>query len=266
MPNKTLFDISSENLDLFFAHELEKITPQAKSDLPKDVAFKLYRGGGKLNTKSSSRLSFAAKLYILWKCLNKRWWVLIEDEEQGITPGQFMELRKAYRKKDYTPERANVLSSYGTMVLANKELAECLTYLNRLSSGPAYNYVMKGKNTVPKNPTTEDAKERSYIIKFLINYEAQKKNIVSGTNLLMSELYVLMLLYDGKEVPTSWIYKEKLKRAYQSSPRKIKSAFGTLQARGLAVKTGVIRGATLQITAAGKDLLNSIMEKHMLNP
>ena len=264
MPNKTIFDIDCEPLDLHFVHEMEKISITAKSELPKDVAFKMFRGGGKFRTQSTSRLGFLAKLYILWKALNKRWWIMIEDEDNGMTTGQFLELRKAYKKKDYSPEQANILKSTGTLVLASKELGDNMTYLNRLSASGAYNYVMKGKNA-PKSKTTEDDKERSYIAKFLAGYEGQKKNIVSNTGLLIPEFYVLLLLFDGKDVPTSFIYREKFRRAYQSSPNKIKMAFSTLQARGLVTKNGVIRGATLQITSSGKELLNSVLEKYILN-
>jgi len=264
MPNKTLFDISCENLDLYFAHEIEKISPTAKSELPKDVAFKLFRGGGKFNTKSTSKLGFIAKLYILWKCLNKRWWIVIEDEVNGMTPGQFMEARKALKNRDYSPEQAAVLKSTGTLVLASPELGQTMTYLNRLSVSGSYNYLIKCKNA-PKNKITEDDKERVYVVRFLANYDSKKKSIVSETGLTIPEFYVLMALFDGKDVPSSWIYKEKFKRAYQSTPSKIKLAFRTLQARGYITKTGVIRGATLQITGSGKDILSSILDKYILN-
>jgi hypothetical protein len=264
MSNKTIFDLDCEALDLFFAHEIEKISPTAKSELPKDVAFKLFRGGGKFRTQSTSRLGFLAKLYILWKALNKRWWIVIEDEVNGITPGQFMELRKAYKRRDYSPERATVLKSIGSLVLASPELAHTMTYLNRLSGSGAYNYIMKGRNA-PKSKTTEDDKERIQIAKFLANYDGQKKNIVGSTRLTMPEFYVLMTLFDGKEILGSLIYHEKFKRAYQSSPSKIKLAFGTLQSKGLITKTGVTRGSMMQITSSGKELLNSIFEKYILN-
>lgn len=264
MSQKTLFDADSEEFQMYFAHEMESISTTAKADIPKDVAFKLFRGGGKVDTKSTSKLSFLAKLYILWKCLNKRWWVLIEDEQNGITPGQFMELRKAYKRKDYGTERAAVLKSYGSFVLADKELATTLTYLNRLSSSGAYNYLIKAKNS-PKSKSAEDDKERTYIAKFLANYDAQKKTMVTNCKLTVPEFYVLITLYDGKPIEGVSLYKEKFKRAYQSSPSKIKLAFGTLQSRGLVAKNGTTRGSTLQITSSGKELLNSIFEKYILN-
>lgn len=264
MPDKTIFDISCENLDLYFVEEMEKISPTAKSELPKDIAFKMYRGGWKLNTNSTSKLGFLAKLYILWKCLNKRWWIVIEDEDRGMTPGQFMELRKAYKKSDYGIDKAQALKFSGGLVLAAKELSDTLTYKNRLSASGAYNYLMRGKN-LPKNRTEESGKERAYIVKFLANYDAQKKNIVNNFSLTIPELYVLLALYDGKEVPSSSIYKERFKRAYQSSASKIKLAFRTLQARGYIVKYGVIRGARLQITATGKEVLNTVLDRYILN-
>lgn len=264
MPSKTIFDLDSEELGLYFVHEMDKISPEAKADLPKDVAFKLFRGGGKLNTKSSSKLGFIAKLYILWKCLNKRWWILIEDEENGIGSEQFMDLKKAQKKRESGIDQSAVLKSTGTLVLASKELGDTMTYLNRLSASGSYNYLMKGKNA-PKSKTTEDTKERAYIAKFLANYESNKKSIISTAGLVMPEFYVLMTVYEGKDVPMSYISNDKFKRAYQSSNTKIKAAFSTLQARGLVVKTGVVRGATLQITSSGKELLNGILEKFVLN-
>ena len=261
---KTLFDIDCEPLDLYFCHEIENITPTAKSDLPKDVAFKMFRGGGKFRTKSTSRLGFLAKLYILWKALNKRWWIFIEDEENGMTTGQFLELRKAYKKKDYSVDQANVLKSSGSLVLASKELGDNMTYLNRLSASGAYNYVMKGKNA-PKSKVSEDTRQRAEVVKFLANFCSQQKKMVIGAGLTVPEFYVLMTLFDGKDLPGSFIYREKFSRAYQSSPSKIKLAFMTLQARGLIVRNGATRSATLQITSSGKELLNGMFEKYILN-
>src|SRR6266404_3362279 len=60
------FEVLSENFDLFFANELDKITPDAKDLLPSDVVFKLFRKGGEVNAKGTSRLSFIAKIYVLF--------------------------------------------------------------------------------------------------------------------------------------------------------------------------------------------------------
>ena len=264
MPNKTIFDLQCEALDLFFGHEIEKISPTAKAELPKDVSFKMFRGGGKFNSKSTSKLGFISKLYILWKCLNKRWWLVIEDEENGITPGQFMELRKAYRKQEYTQDRTNVLISSGSLVLANKELGECLTYLNRLGSGSAYRYLMGGKNKV-SNPVTEWTRQMEYIVKFISYYESQKKGWVAATDVSIPEWLVLIYLYHRGETDASPMYKQFYKRAYQSSPYKIQKCLSVLQHKGLVVKRGVSSDAKMSITPLGKDTVNTILTKYALD-
>lgn len=264
MPLKTRFDISCEALDLYFFDQLPHLTPEAKDGLPRDVLFKIFRKGGDVNTKSTSRLSFMAKLFVLLRALNKRWWVVVEDENRGMTPGQFMDLRKASKKRDYTVEQAGNIVITGTMVLAGKELADTLSYLNHLNGSGAYNYLLKAKNS-PTNRPTEWNKERAWVANFLSHYDGQKKSIVAQYGITIPEFYVLLTLFDGKDVLCSVIYKEKFKRAYQSTPSKIKLAFRTLQIRGFVIKTGVIRGATLRITPLGKDILNGIFDKYVLN-
>lgn len=261
---KTRFDISSENLDLYFADQIPHLTPESKDGLPRDIIFKLFRKGGEFNSTSTSKLGFLAKLYVLWRALNKRWWIVIEDEDRGLTPGQFMDLRKASKKRDYGVEQAQTLVMSGTLVLASKELGDTLTFLNSLSSSPAYNYLVKTKNST-KNEVTESNKNDIYVARFLVNYEGRKKDIVAQTGLSMPELYVLMALYHGGEVSGATLYNQVYKRAYQSSPAKIKLAFGTLQRRKYINKYGITRGAKLQITPTGKSVMRGIMDKYLLN-
>lgn len=262
---KTLFDIECENFDLFFVNEIEKISPVAKSELPKDVAFKLFRGGGKLNTKSTSKLGFIAKLFILWKALNKRWWLVIEDEEKGMTPGQFMELRKAYRKRDYGTDQGNVLRSSGGLVLANKELSECFSYLNRLSVSPAYNYLLGGKNKVD-NHTEDWMRKMRYIANVFAYYESRKKSWVASMGVSIPEWLILIYLYPKGSVNGAPIYKEFYKRAYQSSPTKLVRSFSVLQRKGYIEKTGTTKQAQFNITALGIDTVNTILTRYALNP
>lgn len=262
--NKTKTDISAENFDLFFSREFENISPQAKDGLPKDLSFKLFRKGGEFNSKSTSKLGFIEKLFVLWKCLNKRWWIVIEDEHKGISADQFVALKNAPKIRDYTIEQSEELIASGTFILASNELCNTFSYLNHLGASGAYNYLIKAKNS-PKNKVTEAQKEKSWVANFLANYDGQKKNIVANTGLTIPEFYVLLCLYDGSEVASSSIYKEKFKRAYQSTPSKIKLAFGTLQHRGYITKYGVVKGVKLKITPLGKDVLNGIFDKYIFN-
>lgn len=264
MAGKSRFDISSQNFDLYFADQIPKLTPEAKDGLPKDIIFKLFRKGGAFNSNSTSKLNFIAKLYILLKCLKKRWYIVVEDEERGMRLQDFNDLPRLMKEREYSIADAEDLKMSGGFVLAGKELCNAFAYLNYLSVSSAYNYLIKGKNG-SKNKADQVDQEMCYISRFLINWESQKKNIVSQTGLNIPEILVLILLYPGLEVPSSSIYKTILKRAYQSSQTKIKIAYSTLQQRGYINKIGVIKGAKMQITPLGKDLLRGIINKYAIN-
>jgi hypothetical protein len=261
---KTVFNIDCENFDFFFSNQVEEIHPKAKEGLPKDILFKLFRKGGAFNSTSTSKLGILAKLFILWKCLNKRIWIVVEDERKGLNVAQFDELHKAFKQRDYSVPHAEGLAASATFILASKELSETFHYLNRLSVSPAYNFISKAKNKIP-NKTAEWNEQIKYITRFLAHYESLKKVWVSGAAVSIPEWLVLIALFNGKEICGSVLYHETYKRAYQSSPGKIKLAFGTLQHKGYIEKTGIGKGATLRITALGKSAVCDILDKYALN-
>jgi hypothetical protein len=157
-----------------------------------------------------------------------------------------------------------MIMMYGTVVFANKELSECCAYLNRLSSSPAYNYLIKGKNNIPC-PTAERNKEMAYICRFLVEYEKNKKTWVAAYGISIPEWLVLIYLYHGKEIIGSPIYKEVYRRAYQSSPTKLRGCFSTLQNKKFIQKTGTGKGAMMSITPLGKDTVDGILTRYALN-
>lgn len=250
----TKFDLENDSLNLYFAKATAQLTTQQRSELPKDVIFKI----------KNNRLNFLGKIYILWKCLRKRWYIVVEDEEHGISAEQFVEVRKATKKRDYETPTANKFISTGTFVLANKEFSDTLAYLNLLSTSGAYNFLQRGKNPIP-NKTADWKTGMSYITKFLVRYEGLKKRWNVDMQITMPEFLVMLYLYPGEEMLGSVMYREVFKSSYNSSPSRIKLAFGLLQQRSYIRKTGEGRGAKLQITAMGTDVVNSILSKFALN-
>ena len=85
------------------------------------------------------------------------------------------------------------------------------------------------------------------------------------TGLTMAEWLVLTYLYNGEEMLGSIIYKEKFRYSYNSSSTKIKVSFGTLQNKGYIIKHGKNSGSRLQITPLGKDKVNEVMSKYVVN-
>lgn len=264
MPLKTRIDLNSPNFDLFFAQEFKhKITPQGKEGLPRDIAFKIFRKGDEFNPKNTSRLSFMERMFVMWKALKKRWWIVVEDDERGLGMSDFcaewQEQKKAPRSTEF--------SESAHFILCSKEVGNVFAYLNELANGPAYNYALKSKNNFPNipNPAAEHAKRSEYLCRFLAHYEGNKKKMVAEMSISIPEFLVLLYLYYNKEVQGGVLYNDIFKRAYQSSPTKIKAAFRTLQFRGLIDKKGETRWSILNITPLGKDLINSILTKYIVN-
>ncbi len=65
MADKTRFDIDNENFAYFFAKEAALMTEKQRFLLPKELYFKLFKRGGAVDTDSTYKLSFLAKLFIL---------------------------------------------------------------------------------------------------------------------------------------------------------------------------------------------------------
>jgi len=250
----TRFGLNVENFDLYFEKLVPFVSQPAKEALPKDVLYRLRKG----------KLSFFGKLWVLWKCLGKRWWLVVEEENGGLTIDDFIQLRESIKRRDYGVPKAEGYISGGTFVTASKDLADSFDYLNRLSTSPAYNYLQRVKNS-PSNSVSQREDELIYIARFLCHYESSKKKWVNQSILTIPEWYVLLALYHGKEVVSSTLHKETFRYAFQSSINKIKRTFRTLKDRNLIEKIGSTRKVTLKITPLGKDLVRSILDKYAVN-
>lgn len=261
MPLK--FDLECDNFSYYFLEHTAGMTERQKEQLPKELLFKIFNKANRVNSKSTSKLSFIAKLYILVRALNKRWILLVEDDENGLTPTDFFKYKEQTKKRNYTADSATDLISDGAFVLGNKELIDSFHSINDLSISPAYNYLQKVKTKNYLKPN-EYKRNMSFLSKWLNNYESVRKKIVMESGLTMAEWITLTYLYDGEEKVGSHLYKEKFKYCYNSSSAKIKTSFSTLQKRGFIVKYGEGSASKLQITALGKDKLSSVMEKYVV--
>jgi len=276
---KLKFELICENFDLFFENNTSDLSERQKEEIPRELLFKMFRRGGQYKAKSTSKLSFISKLYVLWRVIKKRWFIVVEDYENGMSIEEFVRLKE--KQEDEMPEShsANTLLTSGTFVLADKDLSNAFSYLNHLSTSSAYNYLIKTKNeflvnkkngTTLKNegttfPIREWKNQAIHIANFLSHYEANKKNFVMTIGLTIPEWLVLIAIYDGREVVSSQIYKNTYKYSYNSSSTQIKLAFGLLQNKGYINKIGFKKGAKIKITPMGIDVVNKILGKYALN-
>ena len=83
--SKLLFDISSENFNNYFEKETAEMTESQKERLPKELLYRLYIQGGKVDTHETVKMGFFAKLFVLFKALNKRVIIIVEDANNSMT-------------------------------------------------------------------------------------------------------------------------------------------------------------------------------------
>lgn len=262
MPLK--FDIDSENFSYYFWEHASQMSERQKELLPKELLYRIFIKGHKVNTKSSSKLTFLSKLFVLIRSLNKRFTIMIEDDEKGMTEKEYFEYKEKTKNRNYTSDSANNLIMEGNFVLANSELFDAFHRLNCLSNSPAYKYIQKVKN---KHSISKDEfkKNMKYLVSWLNDYESKRKKIMMESGITMAEWITLTYLYDGEEKNGSILYLQKFKYSYNTSATKIKLSFGSLQQKGFITKYGTGKGTKLQITPLGTDKMNRILEKYVVN-
>jgi hypothetical protein len=264
MSDKTKWDLSNENFDHFFHKESTLMTEKQREILPRSLYFKLFNRGGKVDTTSTCKLSFLAKLFILIKALRKRVIIMVEDEN-GMDEEEFFKYKELLKKRQYNISNSEELIEDSVFVLGNNELMSTFHQLNSLSTSNAYNYLVSAKNPKLKNKTASYITEMVYVSRFIMHYESNRKNIGMLTGLNFPEWLVLVALFHGGEVVGSTLYKQTYKYGFNSSSTRIKQAFGTLQIKGLIQIYGKSKGAKFHITALGRDKFISIADKFILN-
>ena len=236
-----------------------------KERLPKELLYKIYVKGNRINSKSTSKLSFLSKMFTLVRALNKRWILMVEDDLKGMNAEDFFKFKDQTKKRNYTSDDgAKTLVSEGEFVLADSELFNGFHKLNGVSTSSAYNYLQKIKT---KNYLKPDEYKRNmkYFSKWINNYESIRKKIMVESGITMAEWITLTYLYDGEEKNGAILYKEKFKHSFNTSATKIKLSFGILQQRGFIVKYGTGNGAKFKITPLGIDKLTGILDKYVVN-
>ena len=262
MPLK--FDLDNENFNYYFLEQAAKMGESQKELLPKELLYKVFVKGYRVNTKSSSKLNFFEKLFVLIRGLNKRFTIIIEDDLKGMNVEEYFKYHELTKRRNYTSEVSGKFISEGNFVLANSELFETFHRLNCLSVSKSYNYIqkIKTKNYVKPDPYKIAMK---FLTGFINNYEAKKKKMIMESGITMAEWITLTYLYDGEEKNGSLLYLDIFKYSYNTSSKKIRVSFKVLQDKGFIVKYGNGKGTKLQITSLGKDKVSRIIEKYVVN-
>jgi predicted transcriptional regulator len=258
---KWKWDFVNDNFDEFVAAHIMAITPEQMQKLPSEIAFKIKKG----SKSATGSLSFLQKLYFLYKHRRSRFFVVFEDQEKGFSMQQFEEYRQNFKHRTPSISEAEQLSAEFGFCFGSKEVIESLDYLNMLSVGPAYKYIIQQRNASVRSAKVKNFKESiTHIIRMLTFYEANKKRIGVDLGVAVPEWYILMHLYE-KESKGSEAYNSKFKGAYNSNKVQLIKALTTLAAKGLIEKFGGNKFASYRITAEGTELVHKILYKYVLD-
>ena len=262
---KVKLDIVSENFDQFFTKIASGMGVEEKAQLPSSLLSILKFHRGALSNKSLIRLGFLGKIFILFKALRRRVFILVEgtESEGAMSVKDFADYRASAKEKDFGEGAARQLLSNGHFVLGGKQLMDGIDYLNHLSSGPAYHFLTRLKNG-NKNSLNEWITQRDYVVRFILTWESNKKKWIREYGISMAEFLVLMYTYNGKDVTGSEMYNRELVNAHYSSGGAIREALSSLKNRGYLHKEGVSFGTKYRITPLGKHAVNEIFDKYAL--
>lgn len=260
---KLRFDILNENFDYYFSDNASKLNEEQIDDLPGFLKFKLFRSRNSFNENNTSKLTLLQKLYVLTKSCKKKWYIVIEDEDKGLSIEDFNVFKKSIKKRELTITDSERLQLSGDFVLGSKELMESLAHINYLSVSSAYKFAIKGKNL--KSDFVEFKKNALYFTRLLMFYESNKKKMVIQKGFKMPEFYTLLYFYDGVKKKGADVYNTVFKNAYNSSKSQINTGLTRLHNKGYLTKYGSVRHTEYSITPLGVEAVNLILSKYVLD-
>lgn len=256
------FDIQDENFNAYFEKVSENMSAEQKAQLPQELQHKLFIKRGVYNMKSTKRIGFLGKIFILFAAMKKRVFVIIEDDN-GMDIQTFRKYKSNARgNNEYTMTEAGKMIMHCAFVLGSPELMNSIGHLNGISSSPAYNYLIGAKNHLTR--VGQFSAERDYINRFLNCYESNKKRWIKEFGVSMSDFLILTYLYDGREVQASYLHNSAFKSAYQGAGSKIRTALSSLRIRGLIIRRGEGKESRTLITIEGKLVVDKILNKYVL--
>jgi len=254
-------ELQNEAFDLYFAASAGNLTERQREALPLPVYRSLFLKNQKFKLTS---ISFLRKLYVLLKALNKRFFLIVEDEENGVSPEAFMAIVEAEKNKERVPDTPWENSINYSFCLADKSLVDWLSFLSGICENPAYSYAQKLKvENLKSFPRYKE--ELKYLLAMFIRYEMGKKKIEKNKGVSVSEFYLLMHLYDGAWKGLATFYKELFMQIPGCSRRTMTDAIRKMLIEKTVEKKGNSRLLQYRITPYGTQFINEVMNKYVLS-
>jgi len=258
-------DFYNPNFEEYFVRLMDNITDEQREKIPFEYRYKVY-GGGK--TAKVEKLSFGEKIFISEVVFGKTIIISVSDYENGINCSDVGAAVKARQQKIKNSEALEAMEATGTFILSGKNFTEALMYMNHLQTSGIYNLVRKHVPNANHHRNKQYLSQRDSfltMIKFLLNYEANKRQIP--------------LTYQGMDMPAWWallyfqeerfakdFYNKDLKYAYNSDKSNLHKGMKRIHAMGLLVHRRIGKQDKYVISAKGAELLSRIVNTILLKP
>ena len=260
------YDIDNENFDNYFLRHISKITPEQKSRLPQELAFKVFRGG----SFSINSLTFMQKMYVLYCAFGKRVSILVEDDNEGLSYNEFAKLERGYRGSQKRGDIVDDFNIKGTFVLGMHDLVARLEYANHLCSSNlwklAKDYQKYQLNNIRLHDKQRQTKDAVRLLrKLLVYYEGNKKRMAIDYGIDPAEWLALLHFYDNETKAVPFV-DETFKYSYNSNKQTLRGALVSLQHKGiLDIRGSRPRNVFYYLTPKGVEILGKIIARYILN-
>lgn len=257
-------DLYNEQFNYYFTERLNNITPKELALLPKDLAFKIYKGGVE---GSAERLSFQEMMWILSVVFTKNITIMVEDRENGVNMVDFGKANRASRGKIVNGELLEDMRIKASFVIADRELMAASLYMNHVSTSNIYSLI---KTVIPnvnhsKNQKFVQARrDMNLILTMLTNYEATKRRIAMDYGLTMPMWYALLYFSTGEKLGASFYSNDAFKYAYSSNRLTMHKDMKYMEDHGYLLRRGEKLKYRYTLTSAGLNLLSRIMDNIVL--
>lgn len=257
-------DFFNENFEEYFMKKVNSMSPNQLAILPTELKNKLFNGN---IVRSSYKLKFSEKAYILSTVFNQDIILMVKDENEGIGPTEFGAAVAAQKGKIKNGQLLNNMPDKNMFILGNKELMDPIIYLNHVFCSHIYNLVslpVIREKSLAERQHIKRALEYKGIIEVFTHYESQKKLISREFKLDMPSWYAL-LYFGTREKPGRAFYQDQFKFAYSSSRMNLYNALKRLVDNGYMMVRGKRNELKYSLTAKGLDTLNQIIDRVILN-
>ncbi len=251
---KKKYDIVSEEMQLYFDDLVANMTESERKEIPRDLFFRVKKG----------KTNFIEKIALMWKVFKKDCYIVIKNEEDGMTAKDFELNRRQLKHDNYGEDAVRDYVAKGGFVLGADSICLGLHYEALLSSSPMYRYVSQMRG-LQSNELAGKRKELLEFSKMAINYESSKKAMLRQQDLTIAEWLILVYFSDGTQKTGAALYTTLKFDAFGAGKSRVLAGLKKLTFNGHLQKSGKTCAALYKISQRGMDKYYTCLTQYVFN-